>query len=702
MHTTRYRWFGIFLLAAGLSGCGSMRSYDSELQQTVAKAASGNLDHSLAELEKNNPKDKDLLYYLEKGELLRLKGDYPRSQSAWGDADGFVRQWEEEAKYNAEKLLAGLGSVLINDKMTRYDGLDYEKVMLSTRAALNHVASGDWQAARVEIKKTHEREAIIAELRAKEIARIEKDAKQREVKTEFKDLKGYPVETLNDPAVTALKNSYQSAFSHYLAGFVYEALDEPSLAAPGYRSAIELNPGIALLEDGLKSLESRPQARNPTLTDTLIVVESGMVPARQSESITLPVPLGSGQFGIIPISFPVIRPDKSAAAPHSLVLDGTRSVALATVTDLDLMARRALKDEMPGIMLRGSIRAIAKGIAQKKAQDSGQGAGKLIGSLYSLASLVTESADERGWRTLPRRIMAARLTLPSGPHSAEIATPAGVKRITFEVSGKQAIIPLRLMGNEVFAMRPLASLPAAVAAAPVQPVLTPPATTQPAPADDEAELSLWEHARSGGTAADFTAYLEKHPDGHYAAQAKTALASMAPPEPSVTEAATATPEAQAEPAPATRALAVPVASATEPIAPPQQASAAERAEAQYQNAEALARQGQAAEAEAAYRQALALYREAGEQKDAYAQGMVGYLYRVGKGTAKNPAEATKWFRLAAEQGSATAQVNLAFMLERGLGMEKNLGEAVAWYRKAAAQGDGDAQKELQRLGVPQP
>ncbi len=693
MYTNPCRWFCIVLLALWLAGCGSMRSYDSELQQTVAKAASGNLDHSLAELEKNNPKEKDLLYYLEKGELLRLKGDYPHSQSAWGDADGFVRQWEEEAKYNAEKLLAGLGSVLINDKMTRYDGQDYEKVMLSTRAALNHVAIGDWQAARVEIKKTHEREAIIAELRAKEIARIEKDAKQREVKTEYKDLKGYPVETLNDPAVTALKNSYQSAFSHYLAGFVYEALDEPSLAAPGYRSAIELNPGIPLLEDGLKSLDSRPLARDPTLTDTLIVVESGMVPARQSESITLPVPLGSGQIGIIPISFPVIRPDKSATGPNGIVLDGTRRVALATVTDLDLMARRALKDEMPGIILRGSIRAIAKGIAQKKAQDSGQGAGKLLGSLYSLASLVTESADERGWRTLPRRIMVARLTLPSGIHSAEIATPAGSKRVTFEVSGRQAVIPMRLMGNEVFVMRPLASLPAAVAAAAPPPAPAP----QSAVADDEAELSLWEHVRSSGTPADFSAYLEKYPDGHYAAQAKTALASIAPPAPDTPAAVATTPEPQPEATPATAMATRAIAA---PAAPPQEASAAERAEVFYKDGEALAQQGKSAEAEAAYRQALALFREAGEQKDAYALGMVGYLYRVGKGTAKNPAEASKWFRLAAEQGSATAQVNLAFMLERGMGVEKNLDEAVAWYRKAAAQGDEDARKELLRLGVP--
>ncbi len=35
-----------------------------------------------------------------------------------------------------------------------------------------------------------------------------------------KELNGYPVETLNDPEVLALKNGYQNALSHYLAGFM--------------------------------------------------------------------------------------------------------------------------------------------------------------------------------------------------------------------------------------------------------------------------------------------------------------------------------------------------------------------------------------------------------------------------------------------------------------------------------------------------
>ena len=79
--------------------------------------------------------------------------------------------------------------------------------------------------------------------------------------------------------MVGLKNSYQSAFSHYLAGFVYEALGEKDLAAPGYRKAAELRPNTPLLEQALDATSTSPTPRTRT-SDILIVVQSGLAPAR--------------------------------------------------------------------------------------------------------------------------------------------------------------------------------------------------------------------------------------------------------------------------------------------------------------------------------------------------------------------------------------------------------------------------------------
>ena len=434
-----------------LTGCaGVMRSYDSELQQTVGLVAGGNTAQALKQLEQNNPdKDKDLLYYFEKGQLLRLDNRFADSRDAWFGADQKIHEWEEEVKADPAKFLGDVGSVIVNDKGRRYDGTDYEKVLLTTMLALDHINLGDWNSARTEIKKTHEREAIIAELRAKQVAQETEEAKNRNVTTTVKDLKGYPVEALDDPEVVALKNGYQSAVSHYLAGFIYEALGEPSLAAPGYRTAIELRPNIAVLEEGLKNLDSRGSSIKPGMTDTLFVIETGFAPAKKSVSIPIPVPLATGMgVGVIPTSFPTIQSDSSAVVPAQLALnDGKQAVPLALVTNVDAMARRQLRDEMPGIILRGTIRAIAKGIAQKQANDHG---GALMGLLVTIASVATESADERVWRTLPGQISLGRMTLPVGQHTLSIPTAQGEKKVTFTVTGKHAVVPLRVTGGNVY------------------------------------------------------------------------------------------------------------------------------------------------------------------------------------------------------------------------------------------------------------
>lgn len=238
--------------------------------------------------------------------------------------------------------------------------------MLTTQMALNLLAVNDFDGARTQIKKTHEREAVIADLRDKEYLKREEDAEKQGVKTEYKDLRGYPVASLDAPEVVSLKNSYQSAFSHYLAGFVYEALGEKDLAAPGYRKAAELRPNTPLLEQALLNLD-KPAAKDDD-SDILIVVQSGLAPSRDSIRIPLPLPI-SGNLVITPLSFPLIKPDTSTATFTQIGVDG-RQLDLTQLNSTTAMSRRALRDDMPGIILRTSVRAITRGVAQKQINET--------------------------------------------------------------------------------------------------------------------------------------------------------------------------------------------------------------------------------------------------------------------------------------------------------------------------------------------
>ena len=451
----RPRLLWVLTLSAALTGCASMQSHDKLASDVQSAGRTGGIPAALAQLEASAKSEDDktaLLYNLERGELLRMDRRYEDSTNAFLLADIKVKEWEETAKTNPSKLMGTVGAALISERLKNYEGQDYEKVWLTTRLAMNRVALGDFENARVDIKRTHEREAIIAEFRSKETLAAEEEAKSKGAAAGGKELNGYPVETLNDPEVLALKNGYQNALSHYLAGFMYEVLGESGLAAPGYRKAIELKPETGVLEEGLRGLDNRTSftwKRRQRMTDVLFVVEAGDAPARKPKAFTIPVPTGRGMV-TASISYPVIEPSKDPLLT-TLSAAGT-DLKLEKVVDVNVMARRALKDEMPGMVLRGVTRAVAKGVMQNELQKRGGLVGGLIGAV---ASAATEVADDRMWRMLPGRVYIARGYLPPGEHVVTVngrALPDPVK-----IDGQYALVPLRLYENTVL-MGDVASL----------------------------------------------------------------------------------------------------------------------------------------------------------------------------------------------------------------------------------------------------
>lgn len=430
-----------------LAGCAAYRNYDLELEQTTEQLKQGNVAGSLGLIEAHNPDEqKDLLYFFEKGAVLSAGGELPQSQAAWRSAEQMVIERQDTIETTGDKLLAAMGNhwgSIINDKLRRYDGYDYEKVMLTTQMALNQLAVNDFDGARADIRKTHEREALIARQRELEYERVEEAAKKQGVRVHYKDLQGYPVVMLDAPAVIALKNGYQSAFSHYLAGFTYEALGEKNLAAPGYRHAIELRPDLPFFQQALRDLDS-PGLKGDD-SDVLIIVQSGLAPARSSLRVPYPVKLADGQVIVANISFPVMVPDTSTPSFNQIGIDGrqNRLIAVNSITDMSL---RTLRDDMPGIIQRTTYRAFLA--ADVQATDNRRDPSK--------ASYVThwdgfEQADTRTWRTLPNLTQVVRLRLKKGEHAITLPHVNNAAPLKIRIDQNRQVIILRALGDQVFA-----------------------------------------------------------------------------------------------------------------------------------------------------------------------------------------------------------------------------------------------------------
>ena len=88
--------------------------------------------------------------------------------------------------------------------------------------------------------------------------------------------------------------------------------------------------------------------------------------------------------------------------------------------DVGADVRRDFADERPTILARTVFRAATKlalsETAEAAVSKKDEGAGRLVGLLVNLGTLLTERADTRSWHLLPGSVELVRMVLPAGEH----------------------------------------------------------------------------------------------------------------------------------------------------------------------------------------------------------------------------------------------------------------------------------------------
>jgi hypothetical protein len=106
------------------------------------------------------------------------------------------------------------------------------------------------------------------------------------------------------------------------------------------------------------------------------------------------------------LALPFYEPG-SVRTPIIVEADG-ESLDVEPIADVAALARAALEQEMPGIVLRTVVRALIKYGAHREAKDRG---GEIGGILANALGAATERAETRSWSTLPRDISLVGLEL---------------------------------------------------------------------------------------------------------------------------------------------------------------------------------------------------------------------------------------------------------------------------------------------------
>ena len=458
--------FGLYALFFILSGC-AIQAQQNKMNASSEQFKNGQLQNSLATIQ-DAFQTKNTLYYLETGQVQRLAGPKQISNSTMNlrIADAQVEQWTLETNERLKRSFGDVSAYVLSEGVnSTYEPKPYEISLLSQTLALNHIAQGHWNDAMVEAKKMALREKTIEALiqnKTSAVARVQQNQQNnpstKGASSRIQDINGYPVNLLDDEETRNLKNAYQNPSAYFLSAFIYESQGETSLAAPGYRLALELRPSVSFFKTSLANLDANIEKRSVKKTaDTLVIMDTGYMPKIIPYKINQPFFFG-GSPKIVTLTLPVIEKSTERFTPRSIQL-GDINITPELVTNLDTMARRNLQDEMPGYVLRASSRALVSLAAQfaadqavqqsmsKNNQNNGNAA--LAGAIASLITGIglqsINVADVRHWTTLPAQTFMSRVSLPVGPNLLRFTTPSGIALTqTVDLVGGYNVVYIRM------------------------------------------------------------------------------------------------------------------------------------------------------------------------------------------------------------------------------------------------------------------
>lgn len=426
-------------------GCASYHDritdyYQRMLQQDYVGAESALDKNQLLQKPRNL-----LLFYMEKGKVEHLKGNYAVSNQYLNKADLLI----EDQVTKTGDVMVGL---FLNSMSQSYKGEEFEIFMLHYYKALNYLYLGQSQEALVEARRISLQNYDQGDKYNNKTTRYSKDA-----------------------------------FSLNLQGLIYESSGNYNDAFISYRNAVEvyqsavggLYYGVSIPENlkydvmnmadklgftnDLKRFEkefSMPFKRyQPTEGGELVVFwENGTAPIKEEENMFFSLIRGdsgalvfTNALGImIPLDFGIagttnlsdvhsvnIAYPKYISTPVPYVnakvqVNGTATYALEKVQDIDVVAVSTLQEragkELGKILTRLAVKKSAEYAVKSVARSNDNNAVlEGVGLGLQLYNLFSEKADTRNWQTLPAVINYARVPLVKGMNqlTLELQKPNG-------------------------------------------------------------------------------------------------------------------------------------------------------------------------------------------------------------------------------------------------------------------------------------
>ncbi|MGY3570149.1 COG3014 family protein [Vibrio paucivorans] len=382
----------------------------------------------------------DILDNMEKGRVYFLNEHYPQSKSSLELSDSAVRVQQDKAVISVSDTATSVGSIAVNDNLNTYSPADYELGFLHLYLGLNYLQSNSLEGALVEMRRANQVQERARKDRERELESAQASLKKQGVSPNLGSvLSNYP-----DAGKTL--QAVQNGYLLYLSALLYETSNDLNSAYVDYRRALAVEPDNAEIIDGtmrvakrlgmnqdLEKLKKRygdVNSLDSGKSRVIVIDEQGVVEALSAWKLSLPVYDSRGDGALYSLALPYYRSDASERF-RALQLNDD-ALSSDQLTNVNLMAQRDLSERMPTIVIRQTLRVLAKDQMRKETA-KGDDVGNL---LFNVWNTLTEQADTRSWQTLPGKVYSASAQVNAGEQTLNVDG----KDYTFNVEQNRTVL----------------------------------------------------------------------------------------------------------------------------------------------------------------------------------------------------------------------------------------------------------------------
>lgn len=348
----------------------------------------------------------DLLWEIQNGVVAWGIGEYTKSNIVLDSAEAVLNKNYEEGIFSATG--SNVGAILINDNVKSYRGNIYEGVLINYYKALDSLALGDDQKARVEFNRANDRQRRAKDYYEKEIQKAIEKAQEKNKKEEGRAF-NVVTNATSKAQIDQILNTQYTNLKQYSA---YDGFINPLVSyMSGLYFSLQGDPkGIDLLKEAYGVNNSKLvgediitfQDGKTTQKYTWIIIEDGKSPSKKEIHITLPF----GDY-IFSIALPQFVDGESFY--DSFILknnENGQNLAFEEISLFDGVIANEFFKQLPYIVTRAIISSAYKIILQAALKENVGEWGGLVGAIFTIA---TTSVDTRITSIFPHKTWLNRI-----------------------------------------------------------------------------------------------------------------------------------------------------------------------------------------------------------------------------------------------------------------------------------------------------